>query len=154
MTQTELSQTLGMTKSAVGYHLKQLLQANLIYIIKTETERHSILQKFYSPIASFMIASYDQTPEDAKRFFIQIQIEHIIGILAAVQCERSHFFDVHPTTVEKLAIILWRQLEQTCKKYVGAKVVESADGLKIMIYADALRSVMTLPEWNALFPLQ
>jgi DNA-binding transcriptional regulator GbsR (MarR family) len=59
MTQTELSHTLGMTKSAVGYPLKQLLRADLIYISKTETERHSILQKFYSPIASFMIASYE-----------------------------------------------------------------------------------------------
>jgi hypothetical protein len=35
---------------------------------------------------------------------------------------------------------------------MGAKVVESAESFKIMIYADALKNVMTLPEWNLFFP--
>jgi len=123
-TQTELSQILGLTKSAIGYHLKQLKQANLIYITKVEAENRGILQKFYSPIASFIIASYDQTPNELKRYFIQMQIEHIIGILAALQCVHAHFFDIQSETIEELAIILWKQLDQTCQKYEGKKFVE------------------------------
>ncbi len=152
-TQTELSKKLGLTKSAVGYHLKQLMQTHLIYIAKVEAESHNILQKFYSPIAQFIIASYDQTPDEIKRYFIQMQIEHLIGILAALQCEQSNFLNVHPIAIEKLATILWRQVEQTSKKYADKKIVENAESLKIMIYADALKSVMSLDEWKALLPL-
>ncbi len=70
MTQTELSKSLGLTKSAIGYHLKQLMQANLIYIMKVEVENHGIQQKFYSPIANFIMATYDRTPDNIRRYFI------------------------------------------------------------------------------------
>jgi len=151
MTQTELSQTLGLTKSAIGYHLKQLLQANLIYIQKVEVESHGIQQKFYSPIANFIIASYDRTPDNIKRYFIQMQIEHVIGILAALQCERAHVFDITSEIIEKLAIKLWKQLEQTCMKYEGNKIMDTAESLKIMIYTDALTHLTKLSEWKVLF---
>ncbi len=38
--------TLGQTKSAIGYHLKQLIKTNLIYIKKVEIEKYRIQQKF------------------------------------------------------------------------------------------------------------
>ena len=152
MTQTELSKTLGLTKSAIGYHLKQLMQANFIYIIKVEIESHGIQQKFYSPIADLIIASLDRTPDNIKRYFIQVQIEHVIGILAAFQSVRAPF-DINSETIEKLAIMLWKQLEQTCKRYEINNVVETAESIKIKIYTDALNDLTKLSEWKALVPL-
>jgi len=153
MTQMELSQILGLTKSAIGYHLKQLMQSNLIYIKKVEIEHHGIQQKFYSPIANFIIVTYDRTPDNIKRYFIQMQIEHVTGILAALQCVRAHYFDINSETIEKLAVMLWKQLEQTCKKYKDNNVIETAESLKIMIYADALNNLTKSSEWKALLPL-
>ena len=153
MTQTELSKSLGLTKSAIGYHLKQLTQAKLIYIMKVEVENHGIQQKFYSPIATFIMATHDRTPDNIRRYFIQMQIEHVIGILAAIQCIQSHFFDIHSETIEKIALMLWKQLEQTCKKYEGIKVIETAESLKIKIYTDAINYLINSPEWKALLPL-
>jgi len=153
MTQTKLSQALGLTKSAIAYHLKQLMQANLIYIKRVEVETHGIQQKFYSPIANFIIATHDRTPDKIKRYFIQMQIEHVIGILAALQCVHAHFFDIDSETIEKLAIMLWKQLEQTCKKYENYNVIETAESLKIMIYTDALNNLTKLSEWKDLLPL-
>ena len=153
MTQTNLSRTLGITKSAIAYHLKKLMQANLIYIKRVEVEKHGIQQKFYSPIANFIIAPYDRTPDKIKRYFIQMQIEHVIGILATLQCVRAHFFDIDSETIEKLAIMLWKQLEQTCKKYESYNVIETAESLKIMIYTDAINNLTKLPEWKALLPI-
>lgn len=153
MTQTELSKTLKLTKSAIGYHLKKLMQANLIYIKRVEVESHGIQQKFYSPIANFIIAPYDRTPDNIKRYFIQMQIEHVIGILAALQYVKAHFFDVNSEIIEKLAIMLWKQLEQTCKKYQGNNVIETAEDFKVMIYTDALNRLTKLPEWKSVLPL-
>jgi len=152
MTQTELSKILGLTKSAIGYHLKQLMQANLIYIKRVEVESHGIQQKFYSPIASFIITSYDQTPDNIKQYFIQIQVEHVIGILSALQYVNTHFFDANSETIEKLAVMLWKQLEHTCKKFKRDNVIETGKNLKLMIYTDALNNLTKLSEWKALVP--
>jgi len=153
MTQTELSQTLGLTKSAIGYHLKQLMHANLIYIKRVEVENHGIQQKFYSPIANFIIATHDRTPDNIRRYFIQMQIEHVIGMLAGLQSVRAHFFDITAETIEKLALMLWKQLEQTCKKYESYNVVETAESLKIMIYTDALNNLTKMSDWDDLLSL-
>jgi hypothetical protein len=129
------------------------MQANLIHIEKVEVEKHGIQQKFYSTIAHFIIATFDQTPDNVKRYFIQIQIEHVIGILAALQCVRARFFEITSETIEKIAILLWKQLEQTCKKHESQNVIKTAESLKIMIYTDALNNLTKMPEWNALLPL-
>jgi predicted transcriptional regulator len=153
MTETELSKSLGLTKSAIGYHLKQLMEANLIYIKKVEVEHHGIQQKFYSPIANFIMATHDRTPDNIRRYFIQMQIEHVIGILATLQSINDHILDINSETIEKLAIMLWKQLEQTCKKYETDNVVETAESIKINIYTDALNDLTKLSEWKALVPL-
>lgn len=153
MTQTELSKTLGLTKSAIGYHFKKLMQAHLIYVKRIEVESHGIQQKFYSPIAQFIIAIHDQTPDNIKRYFIQVQIEHVMGIVAALQCIHDYLFDVNSETIEKMAIMLWKQLEQTCEKYAGDNVTETAVRLKIKIYTDAFNNLTKFSEWKALLPL-
>lgn len=153
MTQTELSKTLKLTKSAIGYHIKQLMHANLIYVERVEVESHGIQQKFYSPIASFIIARHDQTPDNIKRYFIQMQIEHVIGILAAIQHVTTHFFDISSETIEELAVMLWKQLEQTCTKFERRNVIENAESLKILIYSDALNNLKHSSEWKDLLPI-
>lgn len=148
MTQTTLSRTLGLTKSAIRYHLKQLMQAQLIYIKKVEVENHGILQKFYSPIATFIIARYDQTPANIKRYFIQMQIEHLVGILATFQSIYPHVLDINSEIMEQLAITFWKELEQTCKIYEKCNVNETAECLKIRIYSDAIHNLIKVTEWK------
>ena len=150
MTQTQLSHRLGLTKSAVAYHLKQLMQAQLIYITKVEVEDHGIQQKFYSPIAHFIIASYHQTPDTLKRYFIQMQIEHMIGIIAALQITSTRFFEITPEIMENLATLLWKQLEYTCKTFENHQAMETAESLKIAIYTDALTHLTQTSEWTTL----
>jgi hypothetical protein len=83
-----------------------------------------------------------------------MQIEHIIGILAALQSVHTHTFNINSETIENLAIQLWKQLEQTCKKYESNDVMETAESLKIKIYTDALIHLTQLPKWKALLSLK
>ncbi|MDH5771108.1 MAG: helix-turn-helix domain-containing protein, partial [Candidatus Bathyarchaeota archaeon] len=71
MTEKQLSDELGITKAAVGYHLHLLLKAGLIEISRLEAEEHGILQKYYAPMAAMFIIDTDNIPKDVKRFFIQ-----------------------------------------------------------------------------------
>jgi hypothetical protein len=49
--------------------------------------------------------------------------------------------------------MLWKQLEQTCKKYEHTSVIETAENLKINIYTDALNNLTKMSEWKKLVPL-
>jgi len=150
MTETQLSKELGLTRAAVGYHLNLLMKAQLIYLERVELEEHSILQKFYSPVAAFFIVDYGCIPKGAKRYFIQTQIIHLRGIFTAFQLHH-HFSSISPTTLEKLAIAMLKQLENTSRKHAEEGPVENAETLKVKIYAEALESLMKQDEWHALF---
>ncbi len=150
MTETQLSKELGLTRAAVGYHLNLLMKAQLIYLERVELEEHGILQKFYSPVAAFFIVDYDRIPNDAKRYFIQTQIIHLRGIFTAFQLHHR-FSSVSPETLEKLAIAMLKQLENTGRKHAEEGPIENAETLKVKIYAEALDSLMKQGEWHALF---
>ena len=150
MTEAQLSEELGLTRAAVSYHLGLLLKADLIYLNKVEPERHGILQKFYSPVAAFFIADYDQIPHDVKRYFLQTQIMYLRGILIAFQLNHR-FFKVSPTTLEKLAQIMLTQLEEIGRKYSKKPPVEDAETLKVRIYAEVLENLTKQREWQVLF---
>ena len=150
MTETQISKELGLTRAAVGYHLKLLMKAQLIYLERVEPEEHGILQKFYSPLAAFFIVDYDRIPNDAKRYFIQTQILHLRGIFTAFQLNH-HFSSVSPETLEKLAVAMLKQLENTGRKRAEEGPIENAETMKVKIYVEALGSLMKQDEWHALF---
>jgi DNA-binding transcriptional ArsR family regulator len=150
MTEAQLSEELGLTRAAVGYHLRLLLKAELIYLKRVEPEEHGILQKFYSPVAAFFIVDCDHIPHDVKRYFLQMQIMYLRGIFIAFQLNHR-FFGVSPTTLEKLALIMLKQLEETGRKYTKRAPVENAETLKVRIYAEVLENLTKQDEWQVLF---
>lgn len=149
MTEAQLSKELGLTRAAVGYHLNLLMKAQLIYLQRVEPEEHGILQKFYSPVAAFFTVNYDRIPNDVKRYFIQIQIVHLRGLFTAFQMQHR-FFGVSPITLEKLAVAMLKQIENTSRKHTKEKAVENAETLKVKIYAEALESLTKQEEWHTL----
>jgi len=124
MTDAQLSKELGLTRAAVGYHLNLLMKAQLIYLQKVEPKEHGILQKFYCPVATFFIVNYDRIPKDVKRFFIQTQIVYLRKIFIVFQLHHC-FFGVSPTTLEKLALTMVKQLESTERKHAKERPVET-----------------------------
>jgi len=150
MTEAQLSEELGLTRAAVGYHLNLLTEAQLIYLERVEAEEHGIQQKFYNPVATLLIVDHHRVPKDVERYFIQEQIMHLIGIFTALQMYH-HFSSISSATVEKLAVAMLKQLEKTGRKHVKERAVEPAETLKVKIYAEALAALTKQDEWHALF---
>ena len=150
MTEAQLSGEVGLTRAAVGYHLKLLMKAQLIYLERVEPEEHGILQKFYRPIAAFIIVAYDHVPNNIKRYFIQKQIVHLRGIFTAFQLHH-HVSSISPTALEKLAVAMLKQLEKNARKHVDDEAVENAESIKVKIYAEAFENLTKQDEWHAQF---
>jgi len=150
MTETQLSEQLGITKSAVGYHLHLLMDAGLIHIDKVEAEKHGILQKYYTPIAFLLIIDPVRIPRDVQRYFIRTQLEHLRGIFSVFQLYH-HVSEVSSKNLEKLAIAMLEQLKIVGQNHTKDVAPEDAESLRIKIYAEALANLTKQKEWRSLF---
>ena len=150
MTETQLSEQLGITRAAVGYHLHLLMDARLIVIEKVEAEQHGILQKYYTPIAFLLIIDPDRIPQDVKRYFIRTQLEHLRGMFSVFQLYH-HASEISSKNLEKLAIGMLKQLKIVGQKHTNDVAPEDAESLRIKIYAEALANLTKQKEWRSLF---
>jgi predicted transcriptional regulator len=153
MTETQLSEQLGITKSAVGYHLHLLMDARLIHIDKVEAEEHGILQKYYTPIAFLLIVDPVRIPRGVQRYFIRTQLEHLRGMFSVFKLYH-HVSDVSSKNLEKLAIAMLKQLKIVGQKRTNDVAPEDAESLRIKIYAEALANLTKQNEWRSLFQLK
>jgi DNA-binding transcriptional ArsR family regulator len=150
MTETQLSEHLGVTRAAIGYHLRLLLRAGLIELDKMEAEKHGILQKFYSPIADLFIIDPAHIPDDVHRYFVRMQIEHLRGMFSVFQLYH-HISAFSSKTLEKLAIAMLKQLEIVGQKHTQDLARGDAETLWVKIYAEALANLTKQNEWRTLF---
>ncbi|MCD6088377.1 winged helix-turn-helix transcriptional regulator [Candidatus Bathyarchaeota archaeon] len=151
MTETQLSKELGITKAAVGYHLHLLMKAGLIDISRTEAEKHGILQKYYTTVASLFIVDPEKIPEDAKRYFLQVQIEHLMGILSVFKL-RHQLLQISSEKLEELAKVMLEQLKIVGQRYIDQEAeTGDSESLEIKIYAEALARLTKQREWRNIF---
>lgn len=150
MTEKQLSDELGITKAAVGYHLHLLLNVGLIEITKLEAEKHGIIQKYYAPTASLFIVDIDNIPKDVKRFFIHTQIEHLRGMFIVFRLHR-HISEVSSEKLEKLATVLLTQLKEVAQKHLNDDSPKDPESLRVKIYSEAVAKLTEQKEWRNLF---
>jgi len=150
MTETQLSKKLGLTKAAVGYHLHLLREAGLLYIEKTETEKHGILQKYYSPVAATFIVNPEKIPRDVRTYFIQTQIQYLRGIFSVFRIN-NRTYCISSKALEKLALALLKQLKEVGEKYINKKITkEDVEAIRVKIYAEALANLTKQEEWKGI----
>jgi DNA-binding transcriptional ArsR family regulator len=150
MTETQLSEQLGLTKAAVGYHLHLLMDAGLINVDRVEAEKHGILQKFYTPISDLFIIDPDHVPKDVQRYFMRIQIEHLRGMFSVFQLYH-HVSEFSSKTLEKLATAMLKQLKIVGQKHMKDRARGDPESLRVKIYAEALANLTKQKEWHNLF---
>jgi predicted transcriptional regulator len=150
MTEKQLSDELGITKAAVGYHLHLLLKAGLIEISRLEAEEHGILQKYYAPMAAMFIIDTDNIPKDVKRFFIQTQIEHLRGMFIVFRLYQ-HISEVSSERLEKLALSLLKQLQEVAQKHLDDESPKDPEAFRVRIYSEAVAKLTEQEEWRSLF---
>jgi len=102
MTESGLAKALGLTESAIGYHLKTLESIGLARVVKRELEPHGILQKFYGASAMVFIIDTNHLPQEISRYFFPINIERIRGCLCGLPVEKLGLVK-DDATVERLA---------------------------------------------------
>jgi DNA-binding transcriptional ArsR family regulator len=82
-TENKLAGMLGLSDPSVGHHLRLLKENGLIRIVRTESEEHGILSKFYRSNATVYLVDSHTMPQEIDRYFMPITLERARGVMAA-----------------------------------------------------------------------
>ena len=79
LTESQLSELLGLTDASIGHHLRILSRAKLIRIEKREEEAHGIMQNFYRSAALCIVVDAGKMSKLVAKYFFPINIERMRG---------------------------------------------------------------------------
>ena len=146
MTQAQLAKELGLSGSSLNYHIKLLRSKRLVTIVKRESERHGIMQKFFGPIAYLFVYDLDVLPIAIGRYFYPVSLERARGIASTLLlCNKEHRRVVEPTTTEAINDLAERvshSLVAVAKKYTNTEVQPGSEAIVFKIYASAIEAVL------------
>lgn len=138
LTETQLSESLGLANASVGHHLRILLKAGLIKIERREEESHGIMQNFYRSIALCIVVDTGRMPKSVAKYFFPINIERIRGALAAID-KRGHYLTQFNTQqMEEIAENLALQIASEASKLENRKTLHDRETTTLEIYQKAL----------------
>lgn len=141
LTETELSDILGLSLPSVGYHLKALLRSGLIFVARRELEEHGIVQKFYQTKALVHIIDLDNMPLYIRRYLTPVQLERARGMLAGLSIEKGTRLSLSSDFIEKFASSLAKIVVKAAEKYEGSPASGDPEGIINSVYREALREL-------------
>jgi hypothetical protein len=119
-----------------------------------KVEIHGITQKYFEPTSSIFIIDFEKTPETLKKYFLQLHLERLRGILSAFQLMTTKQESPITVTVQELndmAYEIAKQLVVVGKKYEKTDSKLNRETLLIAIYSEALNTVITKTKWKQFF---
>jgi DNA-binding Lrp family transcriptional regulator len=155
-TQTQLSKQLNISKPSTKHHIQLLQQSRLIKIAYKKVESHGITQKYFEPTSCLFIEDFEKMPLNLQKYFIQLHIERLRGMLSVFQLigtKRGAPITVTPNELKELAHDIAKQLTQVGKKYEKTGTPLNRETLLVTIYSEALNQVMSETKWKPFFDL-
>jgi DNA-binding transcriptional ArsR family regulator len=153
-TQTQLARALNISKPTMKYHIRLLQQSKLVKIAFMQIESHGINQKYFEPTSSIFIEDFQKTPQNIQKYFLQLHIERLRGMLSVFQLigtKRGDPIIISSQELKDLAYEIAQQLAKVGKKYETNQTPLNRETLLIKIYSEALNRVMTEAEWKTFF---
>lgn len=140
LTESQLSESLGLTDASVGHHLRILLKAGLIKIERREEEAHGIMQNFYRSVALCIVVDIRKLPKLVAKYFFPINVERVRGALAA----SNNRLSAKPSSVEleEVAEHLAIQIALEASKMESKKTIYNREKITLDIYRKALSKSM------------
>lgn len=153
-TQTQLARALNISKPTMKYHIQLLQQSKLVKIAFMQVESHGINQKYFEPTSSIFIEDFEKTPQNIQKYFLQLHIERLRGMLSVFQLigtKRGDPITVSSQELKDLAYEIAQQLTKVGKKYETNQKPLNRETLLVTIYSEALNRVMTETKWKTFF---
>ncbi len=163
---TQLAEKLNLSKSTVGHHIRVLRRMKLVKIKVAKPGSHGILEKYYEPVALVFVENYDKIPKQLKKYFINIHMERLRGVLSTLQLVgdiTSAFQTIRESwehiikipsdfdLLNELADEAMKYMTEVGRRYENMMTTLDGETLLTKIYSETLRSIITSGIWRKIF---
>ena len=133
MTLTQIARELGLSKRSVWYHLRVLLDRDLIILAKKKVNAYGIEEKYYRARASVMIGHFGKSSKKIREETLESSKDVVIGYLCAKNISQM----IPDEKIEKMA----EQFTETVQKVIedDGKMGKTRDQTKLAIYREAFK---------------
>jgi DNA-binding transcriptional ArsR family regulator len=140
MTQAKLAEELGLSGPSLNYHIKLLRSKKLVTIVKRESEKHGIMQKFFGPAAYLFIYDLDLLPKNISRYFYPVGLERARGIASALILSNKRKYKIESSNeaADQLTERISRSLVSVAKSYANLAQAKASEEFVYKIYAEAI----------------
>jgi len=133
MTLTQIAKELGLSKRSVWYHLRVLLDRDLIILARKKLNTYGIEEKYYRARASVMIGHFGKSSKKIQEETLESSKDIVIGYLCAKKmCE-----SISDEKIEKMA----EQFTETVQKVIedAGNMGKTRNQTKLAIYREAFK---------------
>jgi len=133
MTLTQIARELGLSKRTVWYHLRVLLDRDLIILSRKKVNAYGIEEKYYRARASMMIGHYGKSSKRIRGETLESSKDVVIGYLCAKRITK-------PITDEKIEEMA-EKFTETVQKVIedDGNAGKTRNQAKLAIYREAFK---------------
>jgi len=133
MTLTQIAKELGISKRSVWYHLRVLLNRDLIVLSKKKVNAYGIEEKYYRAKASVMIGHYGKSSKKIRGETLESSKDAVIGYL----CAKNIRGPISDEKIDRMA----EQFTETVQKVIedDGKLGATRNQTKLAIYREAFK---------------
>ena len=133
MTLTQIAKELGISKRSVWYHLRVLLNRDLIVLSKKKVNAYGIEEKYYRAKASVMIGHYGKSSKKIRGETLESSKDAVIGYL----CAKNIREPISDEKIDRMA----EQFTEAVQKVIedDGKMGETRNQTKLAIYREAFK---------------
>ena len=133
MTLTQIARELGLSKRTVWYHLRVLLDRDLIVLAKKKVNAYGIEEKYYRARASIMIGHYAKSSKKIREETLESSKDIVIGYLCAKKISEP----ISDEKIEKMT----KQFTETLQKVIedDGNMGKTRNQTKLAIYRETFK---------------
>lgn len=144
MTQAKLADELGLSGPSLSYHIKLLRSKRLVMIVRRESEKHGIMQKFFGPAAYLFVYDLDVLPKNISRYFYPVSLERARGIASALILSNKRKYKIMSNNEASNQLVeeISRSLVSVAKSYANLDYTQPSEDFVYKIYAEAIEMAL------------
>jgi len=133
MTLTQIAKELGLSKRTVWYHLRVLLDRDLIILARKKVNMYGIEEKYYRARASVMFGQFEKSSKKIRGETLESSKDAVIGYL----CAKKITGPISDEKIEKMT----EQFTETLQKVIedDGNMGKTRNQTKLAIYRETFK---------------
>jgi len=144
MTLTQIARKLNLSKRSIAYHLRILLNEDLVVLTDKRVNEYGIQEKFYKSRASFLIGNFKRSSRRIKEEMLESNRDIVMGYL----CARPKTKPVSDEELENLVERFTQMVQKVSEE--NRRIGTTRNQTKLALYKETFKRLENDSQWKSM----